>query len=115
MKRPAPTAVLALLVQAACIANAETPGPATTRAAAPQAQEPYYAFYGGQSWLIPDDPADVPATAYSTAGNRSQYLVVVPTHDLVIVRRGLGYRRQGFDRWGLTREVLKAVAPVAEE
>jgi len=33
---------------------------------------------------------------------------VVPSHDLVMVRRGLDYGRQGFDRWDLTREVLKA-------
>jgi len=34
---------------------------------------------------------------------------VVPSHDLVIVRRGLDYGRQGFSRWSLTREVLKAI------
>jgi hypothetical protein len=28
---------------------------------------------------------------------------------MVIVRRGLDYGRQGFDRWSLTREVLKAI------
>ena len=66
-------------------------------------------FYGGQWWLVPDDRKDVPKSAYSTAGNRGQYVIVVPTHDLVIVRRGLDYRRQGFNRWDLTREVLKAV------
>jgi len=66
-------------------------------------------FYGGQWWLVPDDRTDVPADAYSTAGNRGQYVVVVPTHDLVIVRRGLDYGRQGFNRWDLTREVLRAV------
>ena len=65
--------------------------------------------YGGQWWLVPDDRTDVPRTAYSTAGNRGQFVVVVPSHDLVIVRRGLDYGRQGFDRWDLTREVLKAV------
>jgi len=27
----------------------------------------------------------------------------------VIVRRGLDYGRQGFDRWGLAREVLEAI------
>jgi len=70
-------------------------------------------FYGGQWWLVPDDRADVPADAYSTAGNRGQYVIVVPTHDLVIVRRGLDYGRQGFNRWDLTREVLKAVKPAA--
>ncbi|MEJ2541143.1 MAG: serine hydrolase [Gemmatimonadota bacterium] len=66
-------------------------------------------FYGGQWWLVPDDRTDVPGDAYSTAGNRGQYVVVVPSHDLVIVRRGLDYGRQGFDRWDLTREVLKAI------
>jgi len=65
-------------------------------------------FYGGQWWLVPDDRKDVPKDAYSTAGNRGQYVIVVPSHDLVIVRRGLDWGRQGFDRWDLTREVLKA-------
>ena len=65
-------------------------------------------FYGGQWWLVPDDRTDVPADAYSTSGNRGQYVIIVPTHDLVIVRRGLDWGRQGFNRWDLTREVLKA-------
>jgi CubicO group peptidase (beta-lactamase class C family) len=64
--------------------------------------------YGGQWWLVPDSRTDVPADAYSTAGNRGQYVIVVPSHDLVIVRRGLDFGRQGFDRWDLVREVLKA-------
>ncbi len=66
-------------------------------------------FYGGQWWLVPDNRTDVPKDAYSTAGNRGQFTIVVPSHDLVIVRRGLDYGRQGFDRWDLTREVLKAI------
>lgn len=65
-------------------------------------------FYGGQWWLAPDDRKDVPKGAYSTAGNRGQYVIVVPSHGLVIVRRGLDYGQQGFDRWDLLREVLKA-------
>lgn len=65
-------------------------------------------FYGGQWWLVPNDRTDVPADAYATAGNRGQYVIVVPSHELVIVRRGLDWGRQGFDRWDLTREVLKA-------
>jgi CubicO group peptidase (beta-lactamase class C family) len=66
-------------------------------------------FYGGQWWLVPDDRKDeVPPDAYSTAGNRGQFVIVVPSHDLVIVRRGLDWGRQGFDRWDLTAEVLKA-------
>ncbi|NND32178.1 MAG: serine hydrolase [Saprospiraceae bacterium] len=65
-------------------------------------------FYGGQWWLVPDDRTDVPRDAYATAGNRGQYVIVVPSRDLVIVRRGLDYGRQGFDRWDLLREVIKA-------
>jgi len=65
--------------------------------------------YGGQWWLVPEGRSDIPGDAYSTNGNRGQYTVVVPSHDLVIVRRGLDYGRQGFSQWDLTREVLKAV------
>ncbi len=65
--------------------------------------------YGGHFWLVPDDRTDVPANAYAMSGNRGQYVVIVPSHDLVIVRRGLDYGRQGFNRWDLTREVLKAI------
>jgi len=66
--------------------------------------------YGGHWWLVPEDRSDVPRDAYSTAGNRGQFVIVVPSHDLVIVRRGLDYGKQGFDKWDLTREVLKAFA-----
>ena len=66
--------------------------------------------YGGQWWLVPEDRDDVPKDAYTTSGNRGQYTIVVPSHDLVIVRRGLDYGRQGFDRWALTREVLKSIS-----
>ncbi|MCG8607627.1 beta-lactamase family protein [bacterium] len=67
-------------------------------------------FYGGQWWLVPDNRKDVPQDAYSTAGHRGQYTVVVPSHDLVIVRRGLDWlpREYRFSQWDLTREVLKA-------
>jgi CubicO group peptidase (beta-lactamase class C family) len=78
-----------------------TPAPATAQTGN---------FYGGQFWLVPDNRTDVPKDAYSTAGNRGQYAVIVPSHDLVIVRRGLDYGRQGFNQWDLTREVLKAVS-----
>lgn len=35
-------------------------------------------------------------------------LAYLPEQDLVIVRRGLDWGKQGFDRWDLLREVLKA-------
>ncbi len=65
--------------------------------------------YGGQFWLVPDDRKDVPKSAYATAGNRGQYVIIVPSLDTVIVRRGLDYGAQGFNRWDLTREVVKAI------
>jgi CubicO group peptidase (beta-lactamase class C family) len=65
--------------------------------------------YGGQFWLVPDQrKGEIPADAYATRGNRGQYVAIVPSHDLVIVRRGLDWGRQGFDVWDLTREVVKA-------
>jgi len=66
-------------------------------------------MYGGQFWLVPDDRVDVPKDSYMTNGNRGQFTIIVPSYDLVIVRRGLDYGRQGFDRWGLAREVIKAL------
>lgn len=66
-------------------------------------------FYGAQWWLVPDGRDDVPGDAYSTSGNRGQYTIVVPSHELVIVRRGLDWGRQGFDRWSLLAELLKAI------
>lgn len=66
-------------------------------------------MYGAQWWLVPEGRSDVPSDAYSTNGNRGQYTVVVPSHNVVIVRRGLDYGRQGFSQWDLTREVLKAI------
>ena len=88
------------LISEAWIDFVRTPAPALTD---------HGNFYGGQWWLVPDHRTDVPKDAYSTAGNRGQYVIVVPSHDLVIVRRGLDYGAQGFDRWDLTREVLRAV------
>ena len=87
------------LISKAWIEFVRTPAPATAARGN---------FYGGQFWLVPDDRTDVPKDAYATAGNRGQYVIVVPSHELVIVRRGLDYGGQGFDRWDLVREVLRA-------
>ena len=65
--------------------------------------------YGGHFWLVPDNRTDVPKDAYCTNGNRGQFTVIVPSKNLVIVRRGLDYGRQGFNQWDMTREVLKAI------
>jgi len=90
------------LISKEWIAFSRTPAPATVGQGGQ---------YGGQWWLVPEGRTDIPADAYSTNGNRGQFTVVVPSHDLVIVRRGLDFGRQGFNQWDLTREVLKAVNP----
>lgn len=79
-----------------------TPAPATSQRGN---------IYGGQFWLVPDDRDDVPKTAYTTAGNRGQFVVIVPSHETVIVRRGLDFGKQGFGPFDMTREVLKAIEP----
>jgi CubicO group peptidase (beta-lactamase class C family) len=79
---------------------ARTPAPATRHLGR---------VYGGHFWLVPDDQADLPQDAYSTAGSRGQYTIIVPSYNLVIVRRGEDLlSRDGFDNWELLREVLKA-------
>ncbi len=64
--------------------------------------------YGGQFWLVPDDRNDVPKDAYATAGNRGQYVIIVPSLDLVIVRRGLDYSAPQMDRWDIAATLLTA-------
>jgi CubicO group peptidase (beta-lactamase class C family) len=65
--------------------------------------------YGGQFWLVPDNLEDLPQDAYSTNGSRGQYTIIIPSYDLVIVRRGEDWLSQyGFSNWDLAREVLKA-------
>ncbi len=68
-------------------------------------------FYGGQWWLPSDQRIDVPQDAYEMAGHRGQYVIVIPSYDLVIVRRGLdtGSGEQGFPSWDLVKRVVKAL------
>lgn len=44
--------------------------------------------YGGQFWLLDQYPG-VPAGTFTTAGNKGQYVTVVPGNELVIVRTGV--------------------------
>jgi CubicO group peptidase (beta-lactamase class C family) len=66
--------------------------------------------YGAQWWLVPDRRTDLPQDAYSTSGARGQYVIVVPSYNLVVVRRGLDWRdgSQGLSQWDLLAEILKA-------
>ncbi|MEL6568351.1 MAG: serine hydrolase [Pseudomonadota bacterium] len=65
--------------------------------------------YGAGFWLLPDAPG-VPADAFAAMGHRGQYVVIVPSRDVVIVRRG--YDPSGeyrFDITGFTRDIVGAI------
>ena len=88
------------IVPESWIRFARTPAPATRDLGR---------IYGGQFWLVPDNLTDLPQDAYSTAGSRGQYTIIIPSYELVIVRRGEDWlARDGFSNWDLVREVLKA-------
>jgi len=59
----------------------------------------------------PDERTDAPQDAYEMAGHRGQYVIVVPSYDLVIVRRGLdtGSGEQEFPSWDLVERVVRAL------
>ena len=72
--------------------------------------------YGAQWWLNADADgatrmASVPADAYWASGNEGQHVVVLPSHDLVVVRLGL---TRGYDgiSWGL-EPLLRGVLDAA--
>ena len=44
--------------------------------------------YGAQFWLLGTIPG-IPEGSFTTAGNKGQYVTIVPDHDLVIVRTGV--------------------------
>ena len=62
--------------------------------------------YGAQFWLLDQMPG-VPPGTFTTAGNKGQYVTVVPGHDLVIVRTGVDPNGK---RWAQDRLVADVVA-----
>ena len=64
--------------------------------------------YGAQFWRYLDYPG-VPNDTYAALGNRGQFLIIVPSRDVVIVRRGYDYRGNYFDGPGFAAAVLEAL------
>ena len=66
--------------------------------------------YGAQFWLYADFPG-VPADTYAMLGNRGQFVIIVPSRNVVIVRRGYDASGTGarFDGAALTAAVLEAL------
>ncbi|GAA0869476.1 hypothetical protein GCM10009116_13120 [Brevundimonas basaltis] len=64
--------------------------------------------YGASFWLM-NQTDGVPPDTISANGNRGQYVVVVPSRNIVIVRRGEDPAGRRFDFIAFTRDVLAAL------
>lgn len=64
--------------------------------------------YGATFWLF-DKSEGIPPDAISANGNRGQYVIIVPSRDIVIVRRGEDPAGNRFDHVAFTRDVLAAL------
>lgn len=78
--------------------------------ASPSGPQPEGRGFGyGAGWWLLSDVEGVPADTFAALGNRGQHVVVVPSRNIVIVRRGedpAGYR---FDIAAFTRDVLASL------
>lgn len=64
--------------------------------------------YGASWWTFASDDG-LPADAILANGNRGQYVVVIPSRRLVIVRRGFDRVGMSLDPAALTRDLLEAL------
>ncbi|MHA7818702.1 MAG: serine hydrolase domain-containing protein [Erythrobacter sp.] len=64
--------------------------------------------YGAGWWLL-NKSEGIPADTIAAFGNRGQYVVVVPSRKVVIVRRGEDPAGHRFDIAAFTRDVLEAI------
>ncbi len=64
--------------------------------------------YGAQFWLLDQMPG-VPSGTFTTAGNKGQYVTIVPGHDLVIVRTGVDPDGKRFLQDRLVAGVVEAL------
>ncbi|NQZ46324.1 MAG: serine hydrolase [Erythrobacter sp.] len=77
---------------------------------APSGPQPEGSNFGyGAGWWLFNDVEGVPADTIAALGNRGQYLVIVPSRDVVIVRRGEDMVGTRFDIAAFTRDVLAAL------
>lgn len=64
--------------------------------------------YGASFWLY-GEAQGLPAGTYAMNGNRGQYVFIVPSRNVVIVRRGFDPAGKRFDEAAFAREVLAAL------
>lgn len=77
---------------------------------APDGPQPDGDWGYGAGWWIMSGFEGIPDDAFAARGNRGQYIVVIPSEDVVIVRRGEDPAGgSGFDIAALTQDVLSAL------
>jgi CubicO group peptidase (beta-lactamase class C family) len=64
--------------------------------------------YGATFWLLDGTPG-LPPGCYAAIGNRGQYVIVIPSHRTVIVRRGEDPFGTNFDGARFAAELLTAL------
>ncbi|HEX4986218.1 MAG TPA: serine hydrolase [Burkholderiales bacterium] len=64
--------------------------------------------YGAQFWLLDQMPG-VPPGTFTTAGNKGQFVTIVPGHDLVVVRTGVDPDGKRWEPDRLVADVVKAL------
>ncbi|HEV2746229.1 MAG TPA: serine hydrolase [Allosphingosinicella sp.] len=70
--------------------------------------------YGATFWMFPEG-GGLPGDALVMRGNRGQYVVIVPSRRIVIVRRGYDGAEAGFDLNRFTGDVLAALPLTARK
>lgn len=78
-----------------------------TQPSGPQPQSGAFG-YGASFWLM-NKSEGVPSDAFAAFGNRGQYLVIIPSRNVVIVRRGYDSAGDQFDIARFTAEVLRNI------
>ncbi|UKK85789.1 beta-lactamase family protein [Sphingopyxis sp. BSN-002] len=74
----------------------------------PSGPQPDGAFgYGAGFWLLNKSPG-IPADAFGAFGNRGQYLIIIPSRQLVIVRQGYDDDKQRLDIAKLVAAIVAA-------
>lgn len=75
----------------------------------PSGPQPDGKFGYGAGWWLINNSHGVPTDTFAAFGNRGQYVVIVPSRSLVIVRRGEDMVGTRFDIAAFTRDVLAAL------
>lgn len=75
----------------------------------PSGPQPDGPFGYGAGWWLMNQSEGVPPDTFAALGNRGQYLVIVPSRKVVMVRRGEDPVGSRFDIAAFTRDVLAAL------